>query len=101
MPSETTLLPRTIHDGSSPFDKAQGPEHSRGTKSLGARSSGSAAESEAYLVKREALEAGAKHEALGSGTKYASRTTFHASKTLHAQEQQIGDCSKSAMNHAG
>jgi len=46
-------------------------------------------------VKREALEAGAKHEAPGSGTKYASRTTFHASKTLHAQEQRIGDCSRS------
>ena len=26
-------LARMIHDGSSPFDKAQGPEHSRGTKS--------------------------------------------------------------------
>ena len=25
-------LARMIHDGSSPFDKAQGPEHSRGTK---------------------------------------------------------------------
>ena len=26
-----------IHDGSWPFDKAQGPEHSRGTKSPGKR----------------------------------------------------------------
>jgi dTDP-4-dehydrorhamnose reductase len=31
-------------------------------------------------VKREALEAGAKHEMPDSGTKYASRTTFHASE---------------------
>ena len=27
------VLARMIHDGSSPFDKAQGPEHSRGTTS--------------------------------------------------------------------
>jgi hypothetical protein len=32
----------------------------------------------AFLVKHEALEAGAKHEVSDSGTKYASRTTFHA-----------------------
>ena len=32
----------------------------------------------AFLVKREALEASAKHEASDSGTKYASRTTLHA-----------------------
>jgi len=31
-----------IHNGSSPFDKAQGPEHSRGTKSP----------ESAFLVKR-------------------------------------------------
>ena len=59
------------------------------------------AECEAYLVKREALEAGAKHEAPGSGTKYASRTTFHASKTLHAQAQRIRACSRRFMNNAG
>jgi hypothetical protein len=52
-------------------------------------------------VKREALEAGAKHEASDSGTKYASRTTFHASETLHAQEQRIGNSSRSFMNNAG
>ena len=31
----------------------------------------------AFLVKREALETGAKHEASDSGTKYASRMTLH------------------------
>jgi hypothetical protein len=31
----------------------------------------------AFLVKREALEAGAKHEESDSGTQYASRTTLH------------------------
>ena len=38
-------LTRIIHDGSSPFDKAQGSEHSRGTKSPGKR-----VPREAYLV---------------------------------------------------
>ncbi len=39
---------------------------------------------EASFVKREALEAGAKHEMSDSGTKYASRTTFHASEAPRA-----------------
>jgi hypothetical protein len=43
-----------------------------------ARRAGKAAESDAYLVKREALEADAKHEVSDSGTKYASQTTLHA-----------------------
>ena len=55
----------------------------------------------AFLVKREALEADAKHEAPGSGTKYASRTTFHASKTLHAQARRIRDCNTSVHEYAG
>ena len=38
-------------------------------------------ESESYLVKREALEAGAKHEASDSGTKYASRTTLYGKRS--------------------
>ncbi len=33
-----------------------------------------------FLVKREALEASAKHEASDSGTKYASRTTLHGKR---------------------
>ena len=52
-------------------------------------------------MKREALEAGAKYEPSDSGTKYASRTTFHASKTLHAQAQRIRDCSRSAHESYG
>ncbi len=36
------FLARMMHDGSSPFDKAQGPDHSRGTK----------APESAFLVKR-------------------------------------------------
>jgi len=35
----------------------------------------------AFLVKREALEAGAKYEASDSETKYASRTTLHGKRS--------------------
>ena len=35
----------------------------------------------AFLVKREALEAGAKYEESDSGTKYASRTTLHGTRS--------------------
>jgi len=36
---------------------------------------------QAYLVKREALQARAKHDASDSGTKYASRTTLHGTRS--------------------
>jgi len=38
---------------------------------------------EASFVKREALDGRERREVFDSGTKYASRTTFHASETLH------------------
>jgi hypothetical protein len=52
-------------------------------------------------VKREALKAGAKHEASDSGTKYASRTTFHASETLHAQSGGSAIAVDALVNNAG
>ncbi len=73
------LLARIIHDGSS---RKRVPR-------------------EAYLVKREALAAGAKHVTSDSGTKYASRTTFTNQRRFTRNSSGSAIAAEVLMNNAG
>ena len=77
-----------IHDGSSPFDKAQGPEHSRGTKSPGKR-----VPREAYLVSR-------RQRSDTFLPSRASRFTLH-DRRFTPKSSGSAITAEALMNHAG